>query len=228
MANPQPGNGHIDVSNEIADRLCSYRLNGQEWQIVWVVLRKTWGWLENPKDKKSPKKKMDRIALSQFAKFTGINRSRCHTLLKGLINKKILKRTVTEKYNTKQISYGFQKDYDLWRVLPKNTTVTEKCNGVLPKSVTKLLPKSITTKDTLKETITKERKKIYKRKFLEFVLLTDEEHEKLISQFGKTEALEWIERVNEYVGSKGKKYKSHYFTILSWARKDNKNDRYNI
>lgn len=158
MANPQPGNGHIDIANEIADRLCSYRLNGQEWQILWVVLRKTWGWLENPKDKNGGKKKMDRIALSQFANLTGINRSRCHALLKGLVGKNILKRTVTQKYNTKDISYGFQKDYDKWKVLPKNATVTQKYNKVLPKNATDVLPKNATTKDTrTKDTIQKKR-----------------------------------------------------------------------
>ena len=72
MANPQRENGHIDISNEIADKLCSFRISGQEWQIIWVVLRKTWGWLQDPKNKKGPKKKMDRIALSQFQQLTQI------------------------------------------------------------------------------------------------------------------------------------------------------------
>lgn len=57
MANPQAENGHIDIANEIADKFCSYRLSGQEWQIIWVVLRKTWGWLEVPDNKVGPKKK---------------------------------------------------------------------------------------------------------------------------------------------------------------------------
>ena len=165
MANPQAENGHIDIANEIADKLCSYRLNGQEWQIVWVILRKTWGWLEDPKAKQGVKKKMDRISLSQFEKFTGINRHRCHSLLKGLVEKRIIKKTVTQKCNTISISYGFQKDYDKWKMLPKSVTVTQKCNGVLPKNVTEVLPKNVTevlpknvnTKETItKETITKE------------------------------------------------------------------------
>ena len=157
MADPKTKDGHIDIANEIADRFCSYRLNGQEWQIIWVILRKTWGWLSDPKDKNSPKKKMDRIALSQFAKLTGINRSRCHSLLKGLIEKNIVKKSVTQKCNTLHISYGIQSDYDKWMVLPKSTTVTQKCNRVLPKSATRVLPKSATTKDTItKDIITKD------------------------------------------------------------------------
>lgn len=52
------------------------------------------------------------------------------------------------------------------------------------------------------------------------VLLTDEELEKLKSEFpGDWEAR--IERLSEYIASKGAKYKSHLATIRAWARKDN-------
>ena len=37
-----------------------------------------------------------------------------------------------------------------------------------------------------------------------------------------TKTLDYIERLSEYLASKGKKYKSHYATILSWSRKDDK------
>jgi len=51
------------------------------------------------------------------------------------------------------------------------------------------------------------------------VLLSEQEHSKLLGIFNdKTE--ERIERLSEYIASKGKRYKSHYATILSWARKD--------
>ena len=50
------------------------------------------------------------------------------------------------------------------------------------------------------------------------VLLTDEQLEKL-----KTEFSDWkerIERLSEYMASKGAAYKNHYATIKAWARKD--------
>lgn len=59
-----------------------------------------------------------------------------------------------------------------------------------------------------------------KNKYLEFVLLTDEEYKKLCDRFGKSVADSYIERLNNYLGSKGKKYKSHYHTILNWINKD--------
>lgn len=58
------------------------------------------------------------------------------------------------------------------------------------------------------------------KKFKEFVFLTDSEYLKLIDKLGKSKTEEFIERLNNYIGSKGKKYKSHYHTILSWSSKD--------
>jgi hypothetical protein len=65
----------------------------------------------------------------------------------------------------------------------------------------------------------KNKEKIYKKeKHLDFVLLTEEEHKKLIEQLGEDKTKEMIEKLNNYIGSKGKKYKSHYHTILNWVR----------
>jgi len=67
-------------------------------------------------------------------------------------------------------------------------------------------------KDTIKED---------KIKHLEFVMLTPTEHKKLVAKFGAIAATTKIEALNEGIGSKGYKYKSHYYTILSWDRKNN-------
>ena len=51
------------------------------------------------------------------------------------------------------------------------------------------------------------------------VLITEEELERLKERF----PYDWedrVERLSEYMKSKGKRYKSHYATILTWARKD--------
>lgn len=52
------------------------------------------------------------------------------------------------------------------------------------------------------------------------VRLTVDEHVQLVDKLGKTQAEEMIEQLDQYVASKGKKYKSHYATILTWARKN--------
>jgi len=59
-----------------------------------------------------------------------------------------------------------------------------------------------------------------KVKYLDFILLTPEEHQKLIEKLGKQKTIEMIEKLNNYIGSKGKKYKSHYHTILNWLNMD--------
>ena len=59
-----------------------------------------------------------------------------------------------------------------------------------------------------------------KIKFLDFVYLTDSEYSTLINKFGEPKTKDLIERLNNYIGSKGKKYKSHYHTILVWYQKE--------
>lgn len=53
------------------------------------------------------------------------------------------------------------------------------------------------------------------------VILSSEEIEKLKAKFPNDWA-ERIETLSAYMKSKGKRYKSHYATILAWARKDTK------
>lgn len=71
----------------------------------------------------------------------------------------------------------------------------------------------------IEENIEKENIK-EKEKYGEFknVRLTKEEYAKL----DKSNLLTYIDKLSIYIASKGKRYKSHYATILNWARKDNK------
>lgn len=50
------------------------------------------------------------------------------------------------------------------------------------------------------------------------VKLSDEEYKKLKDK----NLLDYIEKLSSYMKSKGKKYKSHYATILNWSRKEQK------
>ena len=54
--------------------------------------------------------------------------------------------------------------------------------------------------------------------FFANVLLTDDELQKLADEIPNYE--EYIEKLSHYIESNGKKYKSHYATILMWHRKD--------
>lgn len=59
-----------------------------------------------------------------------------------------------------------------------------------------------------------------KERFLEFVLLTKEEHKKLVAQFGEVMTKELIEILNNGIGAKDYKYKSHYHAIMAWHKRN--------
>lgn len=56
--------------------------------------------------------------------------------------------------------------------------------------------------------------------YMDFVKLSTEEHSKLLEQFGEAGLKERLAALNDYIGSRGVKYKSHYHTILAWERKN--------
>lgn len=70
----------------------------------------------------------------------------------------------------------------------------------------------------LKETKLKETKE--KKMYATSVFLSELEYLALIDKFGKRDTDKKIEALSLYKQSSGKKYKSDYFTILNWARKD--------
>lgn len=77
-----------------------------------------------------------------------------------------------------------------------------------------------TGKDSIGKVSIDNKKEINKERYGEFknVLLTPEEYAKL----EKSNLLTYIDKLSSYIASKGKKYKSHYATILNWSRDDKK------
>lgn len=61
-----------------------------------------------------------------------------------------------------------------------------------------------------------------KKRYGEFmnVELLDAEHAKLVDSLGDRGVTAYIERLSAYIAQSGKKYKSHYATILNWWRRD--------
>lgn len=66
----------------------------------------------------------------------------------------------------------------------------------------------------------KEKKIKTKLKYLDFLTMTDSEYQSLISKYGKEATDEMMARLNDYIGSHGEKYKSHYHTIKNWFRRE--------
>lgn len=59
-----------------------------------------------------------------------------------------------------------------------------------------------------------------KVKHLDFVFLTSEEHKKLTIRYGEKQTHQLIDSLNRYIGQSGKKYKSHYYTLLGFAKRE--------
>ena len=137
MVNPQIEDGHIDVANELAEAFFNLQLSGNQWRILWVIFRQTYGW----------KKKTDRISITFFQKKTRLDRRNIVRALNAMVERKI----VVKNDNTFISTYGFQKDYSLWKPLSKKHR-GENDNAVLSKMTTRLLSKMTPTKEK-KETI---------------------------------------------------------------------------
>ena len=69
----------------------------------------------------------------------------------------------------------------------------------------------------------KEKEKELKNIYMDYIYLTNKEYDNLVKKFGKDNTDERITTLNDYIGSRGCKYKSHYYTILSWARRETNN-----
>lgn len=112
MANPQVEDGYTRIANEILEGLARVRLSAYEWNIVMVVIRKTYGY----------GKKVDRISLSQFSQATAIKTRHVSRTIKFLIHRRIL---TADRQGPQFVRYGLQKNHALWRKPPPNEGVPE-------------------------------------------------------------------------------------------------------
>ena len=107
------------------------------------------------------------------------------------------------------VLYGKADEIDIYKpMLGKNKTWQPNGN--------QMVPQDRIGKDSIEEVI-----KDSKQSYGEFnkVKLTIEESEKLTERMGEKNTLLLIAELDTYIASKGKKYSSHYATILGWARR---------
>lgn len=140
MANPQIENGYVKIANELIKEFCKYRLSGEEWLVLWVIIRKTYGF----------NKKFDKISLLQFSQLTGLKRTTAHKALKKLSSKKVI--AVTKNGDRSVVSYGLQKNYKKWSPVIKKSC-NQKWLQSVPNNGDSLYPKMVTTKDTIKDNL---------------------------------------------------------------------------
>ena len=121
-----------------------------------------------------------------------------------------------ERGGNKSTVYKVNSVVSLYEKQNQTQTMTQSGTQIVTQTVTQNVNIN-KTKNQKPET----KKKVIKKKFGEFenVFLSEEETVKLKAKLGEN-AERYIERLSNYIESSGKRYKSHYATILSWAEKD--------
>ncbi len=132
MANPQKEKGHLRIANELVEAFQWLHLSGNQWRLLWTILRFTYGW----------NKKADHISLTSFEKCTGIDRRNLKRDLDVLFFREIIIKD-NSSYITK---YGLQKDYTKWQTGVKNNTSVKNDTRTSVENNTKTSVKNYTHK----------------------------------------------------------------------------------
>lgn len=105
--------------------------------------------------------------------------------------------------------------YQETNYLPEKSTLEIKENGSYTECI-----QNVSKLDT-QVRLGKDRLELSKSNYGEFknVKLSDEEYQKLAETITEKNRDILIEELSAYIASKGKKYASHYATILAWARR---------
>jgi biotin operon repressor len=146
-------------------------------------------------------------SLSTLAQETNMTKQQVRTAINKLQATGELTQKSHSKYSVITIN-----NYELYQDsnTQTNTQVTRKQHD----SNTIATTNNKSKKETIKET---------KNKYGDSVLLTTNEYEALVDKLGIKVTQTYIERLDEYLGVKDKRYKSHYKVILSWYRRDSEN-----
>ncbi|NKQ20646.1 phage replisome organizer N-terminal domain-containing protein [Brevibacillus laterosporus] len=133
-----------------------------------------------------------------------------HQNVEGMEKIKAQTRQRVERYRQKQKLLGSGN-------ATCNVTVTHGNATDIDKELDKDIDKELKDLKDIPSSNSSKRKEKPKKKYAEFVSMTEEEYEKLVSKHGKSLTEKMIEKLDNYKGAKGKKYKSDYRAILNWV-----------
>lgn len=132
-----------------------------------------------------------------LAGFFNLSASRISQIINNLIKKCYISVTYNYRKNSKEI------ESRVLRILKGGIKNTK--GGYLENA------EGINTK------INNTKREGIKNQHEEFVYLTTDQYNKLVDKWGKTNTDSAIYKLNNYLGSSGKKYVSHYHTLLKWG-----------
>jgi phage replication O-like protein O len=154
MANPQKEYGFTAIANELVEAFQRVHLSGNQWQILWAIMRLTYGW----------NKKVAFISLTIFEKHTGLDRRNLKRDLDAMVKREIISKD-SSNYITK---YGIQKDYSKWQTGVNNNTGVKNNTSVNNNTTTSVENNTETSVDIYTHKRKKEKKDIYMCHFKEF------------------------------------------------------------
>ena len=140
---------YTQIYNDILDALIKTKVSGQEFRIILLIIRKTYGFHKNE----------DYIANSQMRGFTCINsKSRISVLINNLVDKNIVNRLKNVRGKTRK--YSINEKYWEWEgyegEIPENTD-TKGCEKGFRKNKTRVQENHNHKRNNTKETKTKEK-----------------------------------------------------------------------
>jgi phage replication O-like protein O len=163
MANPTLKNGYFCIANELAEQFAKINLHGEEWRILWVLLRKTWGY-----KKGNRRKDWDWISITQFEEATGMKRANVWRTIQSLLaHKLILKQEKQLKFNQNHnewvLAHKLMLAHRLTEVLaPELQSISSQTNESVSSQTKDKRKKEIYTKERNQEAINKELDKMRK------------------------------------------------------------------
>ena len=156
ICSPQLEKGHTRIANELLEAIIAYPFNATELKIIFVVIRKTYGW----------KKKTAPISYGHLAKLTGIDKRHVRRSLNKLIQDKIISK---ERNRTSNI-LGLNKHYlgwKLWITLKDRGLHTPYVGADTPSSGGLRAPKSEGRQTPTLPSDERKERNIYKENFKE-------------------------------------------------------------
>jgi len=107
----------VPIANELVEALARVRIPGESGQVLWALLRLTYGW----------QKKEERIFLNRLVEMTGL----CKPVVCRSLAKLLTIGIITKKCVGRDRIFGLQKDYERWKGLTVSKSANEPLANLL-------------------------------------------------------------------------------------------------
>jgi len=226
LSNPQIEDGYTRIANEIMENVYAWDFNGTQLKIILCLWRYTYGF----------QRKEHCLSESFLAKAVGRHRKQVGQELTRLIDMGVIKVISPATFSEPRV-ISFNKRFEEWgqkegqgvNSLPpiENTSTTGSESTTTPGSKfttstgSKFTPQEKKEKENNKKNNKEKNNASQKHKYGEYnhVLLTDQEKNNLIAEYGQVFFEACIKKLDEYIELHGAKYKNHNLAIRKWVIK---------